>query len=118
MQTRPVGSIVGAIAGVVFVLVNAGANRASLAWRVVAVVVLAAIIWFVVVRGAKVDQVPRDRAALRTYCISQPPCCGDSRRGDDHHQVFDRPNPVLVWVVFVVGAHFVPRRTRLPVVDR
>jgi hypothetical protein len=70
VQTRPFGSIIGAIAGLVFVLVNAGAVPASLTWRIVAIVVFAATILFAVVCGTKVDQVPPSRAALRTYGIS------------------------------------------------
>lgn len=51
MRTRPIGSIVGATAGLVFVLVNAGAVPASILWRIAAAVAFAAVIWFVVLRG-------------------------------------------------------------------
>lgn len=109
MQTRPIGSIIGAIAGLVFVLINAGSVPASLVWRIGAAVVFAAIIWFVVLRGPEVHQVPHSRPALRTYGIAVAAMVvviplGAAIIGN----VLDRPNAVLVWVVFAVGAHFLP----------
>lgn len=109
MQRRPIGSLVGAIAGLVFVLVNAGAVPASTTWRVIAVVASAAVIWFVVVRGPEVDQEPPSRAALQTYGICVAVMVLAIPVGAlILTRVLDRPNAVLVWVVFVVGAHFVP----------
>ncbi|MEO6881275.1 MAG: hypothetical protein ABI181_10075 [Mycobacteriaceae bacterium] len=109
MRTRPVGSLVGAIAGLVFVLVNSGAVPGSLLWRAAAAVAFVAVIWFVVLRGPEVEQAPPSRDAVRTYgfavvamVVAIP--VGARILSD----VLDRPSAVLVWVVFVVGAHFLP----------
>ena len=83
-----------------------------------AVVVFAAIIWFVVVRGPEVDQEPPDRAACRTYGICVAAMIVAIPVGATIlTRVLDKPNAVLVWVVFVVGAHFMPfaRAFRLPI---
>lgn len=118
MRTRPIGSIVGAIAGLVFVLVNAGAVTASLLWRIAAAVAFAAVIWFVVLRGPDVEPEPPSREALRTYGISVVAMVVAIPVGARIlSDVLDKPNAVLVWVVFVVGAHFLPfaHAFRLPV---
>ncbi len=109
MRTRPIGSAVGAIAGLVFVLINAGTVPAPLFWRLVAAVAFVAIIWFVVVRGPDVVQTPPDRSALRTYGFSVMAMVVAIPLGARIlSQTLDRPDAVLVWVVFVVGVHFLP----------
>lgn len=109
MRNRPIGSVIGAVAGLVFVLVNAGAVPGSLLWRIAAVVVFVAIIWFVVLRGSEVDQLQPSRVALRTYGVSVVGMLVAIPVGAAViSNVFDKPNAVLVWVVFVVGAHFLP----------
>lgn len=109
MRTRPIGSIVGAIAGLVFVLVNAGAIPASLLWRVAAAVVFALVIWFTVLRGPEAEQTPPSREALRTYGISVVAMVVAIPVGARIlSDALDKPNAVLVWVVFVVGVHFLP----------
>ncbi|MEO7980672.1 MAG: hypothetical protein ABI807_07255, partial [Sporichthyaceae bacterium] len=116
--TRPIGSVIGAVAGLVFVLVNAGAISGSLLWRTVAVVVFVAILWFVILRGPEIDQPPPGRAALRTYWISVVAMSVAIPVGAAIiNNVLDKPNAVLVWVVFVVGVHFLPfaRAFQLPV---
>ncbi len=109
MRTKPIGSIIGAIAGLVFVLVNAGTVPASLVWRVVAIAGFVAIIWFVVLRGPEIDQLSPDREALRTYAMAVTAMVVAIPVGASIiSNRLDRPNAVLVWVVFVVGAHFLP----------
>lgn len=109
MTSRPVGSAVGAVAGLVFVLVNAGTVAAPLTWRIMAVVGCAAIIWFVVLRGPEISPSPPSRAALRVYGIAVTAMLVAIPVGASLiTNVLDRPNAVLVWVVFVVGAHFLP----------
>ena len=118
MRTTPVGSIIGAVAGLVFVLVNAGAVPASLVWRVAALAAFAAVLWFVVVRGRAVDPVAPSRSALRTYGFSVVAMVVAIPVGARVvSNVLDRPHAVVVWVVFVVGAHFWPfaRAFDLPV---
>ena len=109
MRTKPVGSIVGAIGGLVFVLVNAGAAPAALVWRIAGVVAFAAIMWFVVLRGPGIDQAPPSRAAIRTYGLSVLALVVAIPIGARIITVvLDKPDAVLVWVVLVVGVHFLP----------
>jgi dipeptide/tripeptide permease len=113
-----VGSSIGAIAGLVFVLVNAAAVPWTSVWRVAAVMAAVAIVWFVVVRGPAVDVQPPSRAAIRTYGISVTAMVVLIPVGASViTNVLEKPNAVVVWVVFVVGAHFVPfaRAFDLPV---
>lgn len=118
MRTPPIGSVVGAIAGLVFVLVNADAVPASLVWRIAGSVAFAAVVWFVVLRGPELTQAPPSQAALRTYGLSVMAMLVALPVGAAIiSNVLDKPNAVLVWVVFVVGAHFLPfaRAFHLPV---
>lgn len=118
MRTRPIGSIIGAIGGVVFVLVNAGAVPASLVWRITAAVAFAAIGWFVVLRGPEIGQAPPSHPAMRTYWTSVAALVVAIPVGAAViSNVLNKPNAVLVWVVFVVGVHFLPfsRAFGLPV---
>lgn len=109
MRTRPIGSIIGAIAGLVFVLVNAGAVPAALTWRIVAAVAFIAIIWFVVLRGPEAGHIPPGGSAIRTYGIAVAAMVVAIPLGATFmSNVLDRPDAVLIWVVFVVGAHFLP----------
>lgn len=109
MRTRPIGSLIGATAGLVFVLVNAGAVPASILWRIAAAVTFVAIIWFVVLQGPQAEQVPPSREAMRAYGISVVAMVVAIPVGARIlSNVLDKPNAVLVWVVFVVGAHFLP----------
>jgi hypothetical protein len=109
VSTRPLGSLVGAVGGLVFVLVNAGAVPASTLWRAAAVLAAVAVVWFVVVRGPAVERVEPSRTALRTYgfcvvamLVALP--VGARVLTD----VLDEPDAVLPWVVLVVGLHFLP----------
>lgn len=118
VRTKPIGSVVGAIAGLAFVLINAVAVPAAPIWRIAGVAAFAAVVWFVVVRGPAVDQDPPDRAALRIYGFSVAAMLVALPVGASIlTRVLDKPNAVPVWVVFVVGAHFSPfaHVFRLPV---
>lgn len=118
MRTKPIGSIVGAIGGVVFVAVNAAGVPATFVWIVAAAVLFLAIMWFVVLRGPEVHQDPPSRSALRTYGISVMAMIVAIPAGSALiSNVLEKPNAVLVWVVFVIGAHFLPFATafHLPV---
>lgn len=118
MRTRPLGSVIGAIAGLIFILINAGAVPASLLWRVLGVVGFFAVVWFVVIRGPLVHQPQPSRSALRTYGICVVAEVAAIPLGALFlRNVLERPNAVPVWVVFVVGVHFLPfaRAFGLPV---
>lgn len=115
---RPIGSVVGSIAGLLFVLINAGAVPGSLVWRIAGVVGFAAAVWFAVIRGSEVAQTPPSRAALRTYGLSVAAMIVALPVGAALiTNVLQKPNATPVWVVFVVGAHFLPfaRAFQLPV---
>lgn len=109
MSTRPLGSLVGAVAGLVFVLVNAGAVPAPTLWRAAAALAAAAVVWFVVVRGPAVERVEPSRSAVRAYGLSVVamlvalPVGARVLTG-----VLGEPDAVLPWVVLVVGLHFLP----------
>jgi hypothetical protein len=117
VRTLPLGSVVGAVAGLVFVLGNAGAVPGALVWRIAAVVAFAAVLWFVV-RGPQLTAAPPTRGALRTYGLSVVAMLVALPVGAAViTNVLDKPDSVLVWVVFVVGAHLLPfaRAFHLPV---
>ncbi|WP_340390163.1 hypothetical protein [Aeromicrobium sp.] len=103
------GSAIGAIAGLAFVLINAGNVPAPLLWCLVASSGFIAILWFVVLRGPEVAQVSPSRSAVRTYGISVAVMVVAIPLGASViTNALDRPNAVLAWVVFVVGVHFLP----------
>ncbi len=98
--------------------VNAGVVPFSSVWRILAALAFAAIMWFVVLRGPEVHQEPPSRRALRIYGFSVVAMLIAIPLGASVLiNVLDRPNAVLVWVIFVVGAHFWPfaRAFELPV---
>lgn len=109
MRSRPIGSLVGAIGGLVFVLVNAGAIPGSVWWRIAAVASFLAIAYVVVLRGPLVERAQPSRAALRIYGISVAAMVVAIPLGASIiTNVLDAPDTVLIWVVFVVGIHFLP----------
>jgi hypothetical protein len=118
MPSVPIGSIIGAIGGLVFVLVNAGAIPGTVYWEVAAVAAFLAIAYFVVLRGPRVHQPAPSRSALRTYGICVAAMVVAIPLGASLiTNVLDKPDAVPIWVVFVVGVHFLPfaRAFHLPV---
>jgi hypothetical protein len=117
MRRLPLGSVIGAVAGLVFVLANAGELPAAAAFRVAGVIAFVLVI--VVLRRGPAPEPPQpSRTALRTYllCVAGEvvaiPVGALVIRG------LDGPSElVVVWVVFVVGVHFLPfaRAFGLPV---
>ena len=106
-----IGSMIGAIGGLVFVLVNAGplGTPVSLVLRVLGGVVFVATIWWAVIRSLGVDTGPPARAALRVYAISViAELVAIVLGAQILVRVLHRPELTLVWVVFVVGVHFIP----------
>lgn len=109
MSSRPIGSVIGDIAGLVFVLVNAGAIPGSVYWRIAAVAGALAIAYVVVLRGPLVNRAQPSRSAIRTYGICVTAMIVAIPIGASIiTNVLDTPDAVLIWVVFVVGAHFLP----------
>lgn len=106
-----VGSMIGAIGGLVFVLVNAGPLGAplSLVLRVLGGLVFVSTVWFAVIRSRSVDSGPPPRSAMRVYAISVVAELVAIVVGAQILvRVLHRPELSLVWVVFVVGVHFIP----------
>lgn len=67
------------------------------------------IMWFVVFLGPEVHPQSPSRSALRTYGISVVAIVVAIPVGSAlMSNVLEKPHAVLVWVVFVVGAHFLP----------
>jgi hypothetical protein len=120
MRRLPVGSVIGAVAGLVFVLANAGSLPAAAVFRAAGLVAFVLVV-VSVVRGPVVPGPRPSRSALRTYwlCVAGEvvaiPLGALVIRSLD-----GPPELVVVWVVFVVGVHFLPfaRAFGLPVFDR
>ena len=106
------GSFIGAIAGLLFVLLNAGplGSPASVVLRVVGVAAFVLAVWYAVVRTRSWPPDPHlDTAAVRTYWI----CVIAETLAIPLGvlvlvRVLDQPDLTPAWVVFVVGAHFLP----------
>lgn len=104
----PIGSAIGAIAGLVFVLVNAGALPAAMVLRVVGVAGFVAVL-FVVLRAPDTARPAPSRSALRIYaaCVVGEVVAipvGAAVISNAAHE----PTAVVAWVVVVVGVHFGP----------
>ena len=114
------GSLVGSIGGLSFVLGNAGGLPTGWPWpvRAVGLLVFLAVLWFAVVKVWDVrDSTPPVPSALRTYWISVLGMLLLLPLGSVLLNQVDRPELTLPWVVLVVGAHFLPlaRAFRVPV---
>lgn len=119
MRRLPLGSVIGAVAGLVFVLANSGDLPAATAWRVAGV--LAFVLVIVLLWRGPVAEPPRpSRTALRTYGLCVLGEVLAIPVGALVIRALDGPAElVVVWVVFVVGVHFLPfaRAFGLPVFD-
>jgi len=114
------GSLVGGLGGLAFVLGNAGGLPAGWPWpvRALGVLVYLLVLWFAVVRVWHVsDPVPPAPHALRTYAISVVAMLLLFPLGSLLLRRVGYPQLTLPWVVLVVGAHFLPmaRAFRAPV---
>jgi hypothetical protein len=117
MWGQRAGSLVGAVAGLVFIEVNAGALPvpASAGVRVVGLLAFLGVLWFALLRrrsgtyrGAD-DGQQMTREGVRVYwrCVLAEVVC-IPLGALVLNRVFHRPELVVVWVVAVVGAHFLP----------
>lgn len=108
-----IGALIGSIGGLVFIVVNAGQlpEPTGLVVRLAGVAAFLVVVWFGVIRpGAGPASASRpSRQAMRVYwicvlaeVISIPVGANVINR------VFHRPDLVVLWVVAVVGAHFIP----------
>jgi hypothetical protein len=112
MTGRRTGALIGAIAGLVFILINAGSlpDEIALAVRALGVIAFLAVLWLAVLRQPGVPQQAMDseRGPWRVYWTSVavevvliPVGAGVLNR-------LDQAELVLPWVVLVVGVHFLP----------
>lgn len=120
MGSPRTGALIGAVGGVLFVVLNAGAlgSPTNLALRVLGVAAFAFVLWWSVLRRSAAGPGPRPApAALRTYLLC---VAGEVVAIPLGAQVLVRavghPELVLPWVVLVVGVHFLPfaRTFRVP----
>jgi hypothetical protein len=120
MRGPRLGSLVSAVAGLVFVLLNTGplGGPVAVILRVLGVVAFAVVLWYAVLRTAagRPGPAPASRV-LRTYLVSVAlevvaiPVGAQLLGRWLHH-----PELTPVWVVLVVGVHFLPfaRAFRVP----
>ena len=113
MREQRIGSTIGAIFGVVFILVNAGAFTApwGLVVRVAGVAVFAAALWFGVVRAPHSTAGEPAPGANRTYGLAVLAEVVAILGGAVVFNLLDLARLVLPWVVIVVGLHFLPFAT-------
>jgi hypothetical protein len=120
MGSPRTGALIGAIGGVLFVVLNAGAlgSPTSIVLRVVGVAAFALVLWWSVLRPSAGRPGPRpEPSALRTYLLC---VVGEVVAIPLGAQVLvrvvGRPELVLPWVVLVLGVHFLPfaRTFRVP----
>ena len=106
MKGRGLGSLIGGVGGLVFVLVNAGELPAGTAMRGAAVVLFVATV--VAAFRVQDDGPPPGRTALRTYGISVVAEVLAIPVGAAVLTRLGHEELVLPWVVLVLGAHFLP----------
>ncbi len=105
------GSLVGAVGGLAFVLGNAGGLPPGWPWpvRLLGGLAFVAVLWFAVVRVWDVrDSTPPAPSALRTYGLSVVGMLLLFPVGNLLLRAVGRPELTLPWVVLVVGVHFLP----------
>ncbi|WP_191842074.1 hypothetical protein [Catellatospora chokoriensis] len=113
MRGERIGAMIGSIGGLIFVLINAGQLAApvdTLA-RVVGVLAFVAVVWFAVIRpsGAQGPAEPPSRQAIRVYGASVTAMAvGIPVGAGIVNNVLHQPLLTVPWVVFAVGAHFLP----------
>lgn len=122
-RSERVGSLIGAVGGLLFVLVNAGGLTGGVAWaaRVLGVAAFVAVVILVVLRrGGTVAEDPPSRRQIRTYGISVTVMVLAIIAGARVLDASGRAELVVVWVVLCVGAHFLPfaRAFAVPVFAR
>jgi hypothetical protein len=106
-----IGSLIGAVGGLVFILINAGAlgQPASSAIRLSGIAIFAGVLWYAVIRTRRWPSGPRPTAtSFRIYWVS---VIGEVIAIPVGAQVLVRLHQSVLtptWVVFVVGVHFLP----------
>jgi hypothetical protein len=115
MSDRPaisgarLGSLIGVIAGATFIFVNAGQTTAAAPVRFAGLILFVGALQWGVLR-APASAAPKPSAsARRTYLICVAAEVAAIPLGAAIiTQVFERPELTVLWVVAVVGMHFIP----------
>ncbi len=113
MRGARIGSLIGSIGGLVFVLINAGSLAAPLdtVLRVLGGLAFAAVVWFAVARprAGVAPAGPPSRRAIRVYGTSVTAMALAIPVGAGLiNNVLHRPELTVPWVVLAVGLHFLP----------
>src|SRR5687768_16832934 len=113
MRGERIGAMIGSIGGLVFVLINAGElpGPARLPVRVAGVLTFVAVVWFAVLRpsSAPAPAGPPTGRAIKIYWASVAAMgIGIPVGANILGNVLDLPELTVLWVVLVVGAHFLP----------
>jgi hypothetical protein len=103
------GSLIGAIAGAAFILINAGGTDAAVLIRVVGIVLFVAAVTWGVLRAPQSEPASLSPQAGRIYWLSVLAEIVAIPVGASLiNNVFDRPELTVLWVIAVVGLHFLP----------
>lgn len=113
MNVSRVFPMIGVIAGAVFIFVNAGGldDPWSLIARIVGGVAVIAAAWFGIIRRRDNPPTEVTRRSIRTYwlCVAAE-AVAIPVGANLISNVWGHPELGALWVVFVVGAHFLPAK--------
>lgn len=113
MRLSIIFTIVGIAFGTMFVMINAGALPEP--WPVVlraAGILAAATALWLALRRDPVEAPTPDQQSIRAYWTAAiAEAIAIPLGAIALNTIFDRPELVVLWVVFVVGAHFLPARS-------
>lgn len=104
--------MIGAAGGLAFVMINSGELPTPLEWiaRVIGVLIAGFVVWRVIAGSGRPDSgPPPSRNAMRVYwaCVLAE-VVAIPLGAAVITNVIGRPELVVLWVVFIVGAHFLP----------
>lgn len=103
------GSLIGVIAGATFIFVNAGQTTAAAPVRLAGLILFIGALQWGVLRAPESVAPEPSPSARRTYllCVAAE-IVAIPLGAAIINQVFERPELTVLWVVAVVGMHFLP----------
>lgn len=107
MDGRRLGSLIGAVGGLAFVLASAGGVPGGWWWRALGIALAVGVLVAVFVSRAPAPP-PPDRRAVRIYGTCVLAMVVAILVGARVLNAVGEPDLVRLWVVLVVGLHFVP----------
>ncbi|HIV59201.1 MAG TPA: hypothetical protein H9902_14720 [Candidatus Stackebrandtia faecavium] len=112
MQLTRIFALIGVVFGAVFVFANASGLPETLAWpvRILGALLAVSAVWFGIIRRPTEAGDPPEPSSVRTYWIAVAAQFVAIPAGAAVLNAFDLSALVLPWVVFVVGAHFLPAK--------